>query len=333
MRADGMTVSTVGLGADVNRTLLARVAEVGGGRSYFTNDPTQVPRIFVRETATVSQSAVVEEPFVPRLRSAPTFLRGVDIQHAPPLYGYVATRAKPSPAEVILESPHGEPILARWRVGEGWAIAWTSDVKSRWAAEWISWEGYSRLFAQLVREHLHRDDSVRLPMHVSLEGDDVRVVVDALDPEDRFLERVDSRLRVTRADGSREGLPTDPITFVPIAPGRLEARFPLDAYGSFLVEAAHSREGHAFATSSATLQHSFPGEFSRVEPDATRLDAIASAGGGTRLTLDAPRRAFRPDGRKVRADQALFGWILGAALALLVLDVAVRRLAREHAVA
>ena len=50
MRAENITVSTVGLGADVNRSLLQQAANLGGGRAYFTNDPANVPRIFVRET-------------------------------------------------------------------------------------------------------------------------------------------------------------------------------------------------------------------------------------------------------------------------------------------
>ena len=57
MRAEGITVSTVGLGADVNRTLLQSIASIGGGRSYLTNDPHNVPRIFMRETTTVARSA------------------------------------------------------------------------------------------------------------------------------------------------------------------------------------------------------------------------------------------------------------------------------------
>jgi hypothetical protein len=60
-----------------------------------------------------------------------------------PLRGYVSTKAKPL-AEVILVSPLGEPLLARWRQGLGQAVAFTSDAKNRWAVDWLRWPGYAK---------------------------------------------------------------------------------------------------------------------------------------------------------------------------------------------
>jgi len=326
MRADGITISTVGLGSDVNRTLLARIAELGGGRSYFTNDPTQVPRIFLRETSTVAQSGIVEEPFVPRVTSRAEFLRGIDLAGAPPLFGYVATRAKPSPAEVILASPHGEPILARWRVGEGWALAWTSDVKSRWAAEWVAWSGFSPFFAQLIREHLHRDTTRTLPIEVRAAGDEARVVIDALDENDEFVADLGSTVRIARADGSH---PVDRRA-VATGPGRYEATIPLAGYGSFLVTADHQRAGRAYGESHGAISHAYPGEFARTTPDREALARIARAGGGRVLSLDEPAQPFRDDGRKLRSERPVFHIPLVAAVIVLVIDVALRRLTRER---
>ena len=57
--SEGITISTVGLGPQVDRALLEGIAESGGGRSYFTNDPYNVPRIFTKETSQVARSAAV----------------------------------------------------------------------------------------------------------------------------------------------------------------------------------------------------------------------------------------------------------------------------------
>ena len=35
--------------------------------------------------------------------------------------------------------PQAEPLLARWRQGLGQAVAFTSDVKNRWAVDWLRW--------------------------------------------------------------------------------------------------------------------------------------------------------------------------------------------------
>ena len=74
-----------------------------------------------------------------------------------------AERVTPAPAQLILQSDKAEPILARWRAGIGWAIAWTSDLKNLWAVEWLRWQGYGQFWGQLVHEHMrkkHRRDRI-----------------------------------------------------------------------------------------------------------------------------------------------------------------------------
>ena len=188
----------------MNRALLSSVASLGGGRSYFTSDPHNIPRIFMRETTTVARSSAVEEYFQPMVHERADFLRGVDVSTAPYLHGYVATRAKPTPAQVILESELQEPILARWRVGLGWSMAWTSDVKNRWAVEWLRWPGFSRFWAQLVREHMRHRRRTTLDMRAEVTGDRVRVVVDGIDQADQFLNGMESTLTVVGPMGAPE---------------------------------------------------------------------------------------------------------------------------------
>ena len=269
MRAEGMTVSTIGLGADVNRALLQSIANLGGGRSYLTNDPHNIPRIFMRETTTVARSSAVEEYFQPMVVQRADFLRGTGIEGAPYLHGYVATRPKPTPAQVILESDLGEPILARWRVGLGWSMAWTSDVKNRWAVEWVRWRGFSRFWAQLVREHMRQRRRQRLDMVATREGDEVHVVVDAIGGDDAFMNGLDSTLRVEGPMGARRAREgeddpqlrrTREMPLRQSAPGRYEARFPLDAFGSFVLTAEHRRDERLVAESATQLAHPYPAE-------------------------------------------------------------------------
>ena len=332
MRAEGITVSTVGLGADVNRALLQSIASLGGGRSYLTNDPHNVPRIFMRETTTVARSSAVEEYFTPSLVQRADFLRGVPIENAPFLHGYVATRAKPSPAQVILQSDLAEPILARWRVGLGWSLAWTSDVKNRWAVEWLRWPAYSRFFAQLVREHMRQRRRQRLDMTAEKVGDEVRVVVDAIGGDDAFMNDLDSSLRIEGPMGAQraEEGNDDPqlrrtreLDLRQTAPGRYEARFPLDAYGSFVLTATHRREGRPVAESAAQLANPYPAEYRTLEPDVELLQRAAEATGGQ--TDPEPAALFDRGDDTIRAHEDLWPWLLYLALGLFLLDLLLRR--------
>ena len=125
MISDAITVTTVGLGQAADSELLRMIADTGGGRYHEVLDPNSLPKIFTRETELVSRQAAVENWF-PVTQTAPAdFLKGIPLKSAPMLHGYVATEMKPAPAQMVLSSDIGEPILARWHVGLGWALAWT----------------------------------------------------------------------------------------------------------------------------------------------------------------------------------------------------------------
>ena len=323
MRADGITVSTVGLGADVNRTLLTQIATLGGGRSYFTNEATNVPRIFIRETTTVARSAVVEEYFQPRVASNADFLRGLDLGTSPFLHGYVATRARPAPAQVVLDTDIGEPLLARWRVGLGWSLAWTSDLKNRWAADFIGWSSYSRFISQMTREHMRRDRTERLPMETTIAGGEARISVDAIDGNDHFVNGLRSTVTLRRhgARNDREAAITAQLRQT--APGRYEARVPLDGYGAFVVQATHERDGRPVAESSGDVTYPYPGEYRRLTPDLTLLRDLAATSGGT---FDGGDRApFATPTRAIVALSPAWAFPLGLGVILYILDLVARR--------
>ncbi len=362
MRAESITVSTVGLGADVNRALLQTIATQGGGRSYFTNDPHNVPRIFMRETSQVSRSSAVEEYFQPTVVQRADFLRGVNIQGSPYLHGYVATRRKPSPAQVILQSDIGEPILARWRVGLGWSLAWTSDVKNRWAVDWVRWPGFSRFWAQLVREHMRQRRRQRLDMNAEVVDGEVRVVVDAIGGDDHFMNDLDGTVTIEGPMGARarrrppsaapapeeNANETETETEVAAneaavneeaperqvrrreehalrqtAPGRYEARFPIQGFGSYVISAVHKREGRAIAESSTQLANPYPREYLTLEPDDRILSRAATLTGG--LSSPTVAQLFDADGETIRSHEELWPKLLMLALALFLLDLLFRR--------
>ncbi len=117
-----------------------------------------MPQIFAKETVTASKSAIDEQPFVPQTIRATHALKDIDLDSAPFLLGYVMTRPKPT-SEVILATEKGDPLLAWWRYGLGMTAAFTSDAKSRWAAEWLTWPGYGKFWTQVVRQTMRKNDT------------------------------------------------------------------------------------------------------------------------------------------------------------------------------
>jgi Mg-chelatase subunit ChlD len=324
MRAEGITLTAVGLGTDVNRSLLEQLASVGGGRAYFTTEPENVPRIFMRETSTVAQSAIVEEPTLALALEPADFLKGIDIARMPLLRGYVATQARPRPAQVILASEQGEPLLARWRVGLGWSLAFTSDLKPRWSSDWLRWASLPRFLGQLVREHMRQEREGELALQARVEGDELVVALDALDHGDRFLNGLDSVVTLEGPLAAQASERTRvPVPLAQRAPGYYAGRVPLDRVGSFALRGVHSFEGEIVARSAAQVTRPYPAELAALGPDASLLAAASALSSGA--PLQRATELFQPRGQKVDRYEPLWPRLVFAALVLWLVDLLVRR--------
>ncbi len=148
-----VTISTVGLGQDVNRAYLEKVAANAGGRSYFLTDPAGLEQILLQDVMEHTGSTAVEKPLRPAVERKAEILDGVGMESAPALQGYVKFIAKPA-AETILGIDDNQPLFARWQFGLGRSAVFTSDAKSRWAASWIGWKGYDRFWTNVFRDLL-----------------------------------------------------------------------------------------------------------------------------------------------------------------------------------
>jgi Ca-activated chloride channel homolog len=152
-RRNRVTISTVGLGLDVNRAFLSRVANGAEGKSYFLDDPAGLEQLLLRDVEEHSGMTAVEKALRPRVVQHAEILDGVDIENAPALLGYIRFQAKPT-ADTILDADQKDPLLVRWQYGLGRAAVFTSDAKNRWAANWVTWPGFDRLWANTFRDLL-----------------------------------------------------------------------------------------------------------------------------------------------------------------------------------
>ena len=152
-RNNRVTISTVGLGLDVNRAYLERVATAADGKSYFLNDPAGLEQLLLRDVEEHTGMTAVEKQIRPHVVKQAEILDGVDIENAPPLRGYVRFQSRPT-ADTILDADPTDPLLVRWQYGLGRAAVFTSDAKNRWAVNWVTWPGFDRLWANIFRDLL-----------------------------------------------------------------------------------------------------------------------------------------------------------------------------------
>ena len=164
-----ITVSTVAVGPSADPELLRNIAQWGRGRAHRVADANQLPQIFVKEAKDASSPAFDENNITPVVKT-PAFLTGVDLKHMPPLLGRTATVLKDTALEV-LATPADDPLLAFWPIGLGRTAVFASDVKDRWAAQWVGWREYGPFFTALIRALERRRppavtlDAVAGPVH------------------------------------------------------------------------------------------------------------------------------------------------------------------------
>ena len=131
MRDAGITLSTVAVGTGADSRTLEWLAEEGGGRYYYSDAGTSLPRIFAQEVYLSSESYLINEEFVPTIVNSHEILERIFDEGSPSLLGYIAATPKAS-STVLLESDREDPILTVWQYGLGRSAAWNSDGTNEW---------------------------------------------------------------------------------------------------------------------------------------------------------------------------------------------------------
>ena len=306
-----VTISTVGLGQDVNRAYLEKVAQYAGGKSYFLNEPAGLEQILLRDVMEHTGSTAVEKPLVPEVSQRAEILEGTGIETAPPLKGYVKFIAKPT-AETILSIDKKDPLLSRWQFGLGRSAVFASDAKARWAADWINWKGYDKFWTNLSRDLLPHAQAGEAAIDFdSANGDlvvEYRLGRDVPEPAPI------PGMFVFGPDGFQQ-----PIVIKKIASGVFEGRVQIGAkQGLFRVRPLV--ESRAFPEAGLYRPEA---ELADYGSNDGLLKQVAEFTGGR--FEPSPKSMFDPGRRQIPSSVSLWPGLLGFAIALNLAELILRK--------
>ncbi len=305
----GITLSVLGTGEGPGTTL-QRMASVGGGRYYPGTDLQSIPDIFVEETLTVARNLIDEGVFQPVLAAPSQITASLDA--SPPLLGYVLTNPKGTASTPLLIGQN-DPLLATWQRGLGRATAWTSDASPRWSAAWVEWDGYVAFWGAVVRDLLPA--GVDSPPEIRMGEGQMSI---RFEVEDAPLDAA-AVARVRRPNGEVSVVPlqrTGTSTFV----GSTATPAP----GAYWVSVSVESAGAVLASGSGGAVSAYEEEFAFRSPDPTLAADLAAS---TRGRVDPPATAvFDPAPSIGGAETPLWPALTAVALALFLIDVALRRL-------
>ncbi|MBM3884106.1 MAG: hypothetical protein FJ387_31100, partial [Verrucomicrobia bacterium] len=326
---DRITVSTVLIAGHAGPDTMIKIADQGRGRFYDVRDPSQLPQIFLKEAMVILKSAIFEEPFRPQLVLASEMVRGFSDAEFPTLQGYVCTTPK-ARAEVPLLSDKGDPVLAHWQYGLGRAVAFTSDAKAKWAADWLGWAKYRQFWSQVAQWSLRRLDTADFNTEVSVDKGEGVMSVEALDAQGNYRNFLDLRAIVVSPKGERQT-----VRLEQAGPGRYEVRFPTREVGAYLLNLMELQGGQVRASQALGASVNYSPEFAASDPNLNLLERVATAGAGKVLPLlDQPAPENNPylhERQRTFQPRDLWEWLLKFAVLLFVADVGVRRIYLDRA--
>ena len=259
-----------------DQNMLKWIAKSTGGNYYYVTDPQKLPQIFTKEAAVVRKGILVEEPFTPKVRHDSELLQGIAETGLPKLTGYVTTTPKDN-ATVPLVSHEGDPVLAHWRHGLGKSVAFTSDVTSRWAAEWLGWEGFNRFWAQAVRWAMRDAQPTNFRVDTRVKDGRGYVRIDAVDEQGKFVNFLRPQGVVT---GPAPDFARVNLSLLQTAPGIYEGTFPLDDRGVYMVNLTYERGDGTQGMIPAGLALGYSREYEYNTTNRGLLEQIAAVGGG-----------------------------------------------------
>ncbi|MBN2310994.1 MAG: hypothetical protein JXR94_18610, partial [Candidatus Hydrogenedentes bacterium] len=286
---------------------------------YYVTNPNNLPQIFTKEAAVVKRALLYEEPFIPKALHDSEILRGVSGNGFPTLKGYVVTTPKDN-ATVPLVSPEGDPVLAHWRYGLGKSVAFTSDVTTRWAADWVKWEGFNRFWAQAVRWAVRDLAPGNFRVETRIKDAMGYVKIDAVDDQGHFVNFLRPRGVVS---GPAPDFERTELALSQTGPGIYEGRFPATDRGVYMLTLTYDRPDGSHGMIPAGLAVNYSKEYEYNVTNHGLIDQLAETGGGK--VLETGTNPFQHDLELSPTVTSIWQFLAALALCLFPLEIFIRR--------
>lgn len=237
MKRRDITVSTIAVTKDSDRPEMERISGTGGGRAYFTESFSELPKLFLDEMIQVTRTNKVDESFVVHaVEGSPLLARVPDDVGYPSLEGFVRGEQRAGSA-LALATGDGRPVLVQGRAGRGQVTLFTSDVGGEWSESWANWDGLAPLWEGVVDSILRPSPPERIELEHQVEGTRARVWFSAVDDlrNPRHDLRVEAVVDSLAADGTTD---QTVVQLVAVGPGRTSADIELPRGGAALIRVA-----------------------------------------------------------------------------------------------
>lgn len=310
--AAGITLSAVAVGEGSDTRLLQRLADSCGGRYYYSDISSDIPKIFAQEVFLGGDSYIQNGDFSLAVSSAHELTMGLFAQGWPHVYGYVSSTPKTASRTVVASAEKEDPILTVWQYGLGRTAAWNSDVTGEWTGGFSGQEDYVRLWKRIVEYAAGNVGMGEDRVNVATAGETVKISYRT----DNYDGGTEVYATAIRPDGS-----TGEVKLHVVAPGSYEAELPADRAGlyHFNIRRMDGGEISSYMTAAAAVQFSDEYKFD------VSTDALLKFTKEYGRIIAPEENIWRPIAAETGEKRSLANLLLGLAILLFLADVSMRR--------
>lgn len=313
IKKDNITVSTVAVGQDADKMLLERIAKGADGRFYITDDISNIPRIFAKETFMAAKAYLNNREFTPVISNSHPIIDQAAEGGLPTLLGYIGATQKDA-ARVILRSDEDDPILTVWQYGLGKTAAWNSDISGKWSQNYIGWENNLRLWQNIINYTVDSYESEDASIEAELQGGKGLIT---------FKDKVNKEEVDTKAVVVTPSLQTIEVKLYPTSPGQYGGSFEVKEPGVYMLSGTQTKNSEVSSSVKNGLAVQYSPEY-KISWENSSLDALVQEAGGA--YIKSGEEVFKGELKDVSGKTDLTNSLLIIAILLLIVDIAFRRL-------
>jgi len=306
-----VTLSTVAMGSESDISILEQLAENCGGRYYYSDRASEIPKIFAQEVFLRGDTYLQNGDFGLAVNSRNEITKGLFETGWPNIYGYVSATPK-SASNVLIASEKDDPVLTVLQYGLGHTVAWNTDVANEWTAGYAGKDDYAQLWKRIIDYSAGNASIGEDSVDVMTAGGHTDIVYRALD----YGEGTQVEAVYTDPEGVTRTVPLHAT-----APGRYEAKLDTDITGLYQLSVRRVDGGTITnaVTTAAAVQYSDEYKFN--------VSAAAFTNFVERYgrMLEPEENFWQQRKSQVREKYELTKWLLILATLWFVLDIALRR--------
>jgi len=312
----GVTLSTVAVGAGSDTKLLEQLANHCGGRYYYSDQASELPKIFAQEVFLGGESYLQNGEFALAVRTGHELTANLFEGGWPILHGYISASEKTASNRIISVPEKDAPILTVWQYGLGRTVAWNSDVTGEWTDAFAGKDDYVQLWKRVVDYSTGNANLGGDSVNVVTAGEVTQIAYQTMD----YSSSTEVLATVIGPDGE-----SSETKLHATAPGKYETEIPSSEPGMYHLNVRRMEDGQiaGYLTTAAAVQ--FSDEYKFDVSEAPYLNFVQRVG----RVIDEDEEIWTKIDAGAREKRSLTNLLLALAICLFLADVAMRRFQYE----